>query len=180
MFKFFQKALSLAGCLLVICLAVLVIAVKASGGEPTILNHQFKSVLSGSMEPEFSTGSIISVKLTEDPTGYQKGDVITFIDKDENIVTHRVTEVEQTKQDTIYRTKGDNNDGVDLDPVLSENVIGHYTGFAIPYAGYLLSYAGSKLGSALLLFIPGLILFTSALFTFRGVARDLKSQEKAA
>ena len=34
-------------------LAFVVISSKASGGDPTVMGYQFKSVLSGSMEPTF-------------------------------------------------------------------------------------------------------------------------------
>ena len=39
-----------------------VISSKASGGEPQVFGYQLKTVLSGSMEPAFNTGSIIAVK----------------------------------------------------------------------------------------------------------------------
>ena len=48
------------------------------------MGYQFKSVLSGSMEPTFLTGSIIAIEPTKDGSKYQKGDVITFKEKDEN------------------------------------------------------------------------------------------------
>ena len=53
----------------------------------------------------------------------------------------------------MYETKGDNNNGPDLEPVLAENVIGKYADITVPYAGYALNYANSKAGAALLLII---------------------------
>ena len=44
----------------------------------------------------------------------------------------------------MYETKGDNNNGPDLEPVLAENVIGKYADITVPYAGYALNYANSK------------------------------------
>lgn len=49
------------------------------------MGYQFKSVLSGSMEPTFLTGSIIAIEPTKDGSKYQKGDVITFKEKDEKL-----------------------------------------------------------------------------------------------
>ncbi|MGR9050445.1 signal peptidase I SipW [Halobacillus faecis] len=178
-FNMVRKTVSVIVVGFILCLAVLVLSVKASGGEPTVFNHQFKSVLSGSMEPTFKTGSIITIELTDDGKGYTKGDVLTFIDKNENLVTHRIIEVEETKKDTIYTTKGDNNDGSDVDPVLSQNVVGEYTGFTIPYIGFLINYASSKTGAALLLFIPGAVLFLYAIFSFRKAVEDFKKEHSA-
>ena len=70
MLKVFKKIMSVLTVLVILTLAVVVIAVKASGGEPTILGYQFKTVLSGSMEPTFQTGSIITIKLTEKDQEY--------------------------------------------------------------------------------------------------------------
>ena len=50
----------------------------------------------------------------------------------------------------MYETKGDNNNGPDLEPVLAENVIGKYADITVPY-GYALNYANSKAGAALFL-----------------------------
>ena len=57
----------------------------------------------------------------------------------------------------MYKTKGDNNDAADLEPVLSENVVGEYTGLTIPYLGYFMNIMNSKNG-AFLFIIPGLLL----------------------
>ena len=65
-------------------LAFVVISSKASGGDRTVMGYQFKSVLSGSMEPTFLTGSIIAIEPNKDGSKYQKGDVITFKEKDQN------------------------------------------------------------------------------------------------
>ncbi|MCP3032052.1 signal peptidase I [Halobacillus sp. A1] len=164
---------------IIVCLAVLVISVKASGGEPTIFGYQFKTVLSGSMEPTFDTGSIIAIELTDEGESFNKNDIVTFVDKDENLVTHRVTDIQQTKAETLYTTKGDNNEGADIEPVLSTNIVGKYAGYTIPYAGFLLNYANSKLGSALLLFIPGLLLFSSSILTLRRTLLGFKKEHEA-
>lgn len=155
----------------------LVISTKASGGEPSILGYQLKTVLSGSMEPEFQTGSILAIKETDDPTIYQKGDVITFQTEDENLVTHRITEVKQDGQ--LYVTKGDANDSIDREPVMADNIVGAYTGFTIPYIGYMMAFANTPEGAALLLVVPGvLLLFYSGFMiwqAFRQLDKDKKS-----
>lgn len=139
-----------------------VITTKASGGEPEIFGYQLKTVLSGSMEPEFRTGSVIAVIPGGDMTRFQEGDIITFMERDSILITHRVMEVVHSGEHVMYRTKGDNNSAADSDMVLSENVVAQYTGFTIPYLGYLASFAQSKEGSTLLLIVPGILLLVYA------------------
>ncbi|MFJ7932919.1 signal peptidase I SipW [Sporosarcina sp. NPDC096371] len=145
---------------------VLVFASKASNGEPSLLGYQLKVVLSGSMEPDIQTGSIIAVKLGGDMSRFNKGDVITFRDEEKRLITHRVTEVIQSGDSLSYQTKGDNNDGPDLSPVLPKNVTAEYTGFTVPYVGYALSFMQSKNG-ALVIIGAGFLLLLYSLFTVK-------------
>src|SRR5690625_987252 len=124
--------------------ALFVISVRASGGEPTLLGYQFKTVLSGSMEPEIQTGSIIAVKPVGEMTRFNEGDIVTFRIKEDILVTHRITEV--SKDGKRYITKGDNNGGPDLEPVLAENIVAEYTGLTVPYVGYAAYFSGTKQG----------------------------------
>lgn len=164
---------------IMVFLAFVVISSKASGGDPTVMGYQFKSVLSGSMEPTFLTGSIIAIEPTKDGSKYKKGDVITFKEKGNKIVTHRIVDVKQLNGKVSYETKGDNNNGPDLKPVLSENVIGKYADMTVPYIGYLLSYANSKAGAALLLIIPGVLLLGYSALSIFGALRGIDSEKKS-
>ncbi|MYL45211.1 signal peptidase I [Virgibacillus halodenitrificans] len=158
-----------------IAFMLVVISAKASGGEPQVFGYQFKTVLSGSMEPDIKTGSLIAVESIKDANGLTKGDVITF-KKDENmLVTHRIIEVVKNESGVSYRTKGDNNDGPDLKPVPSENVVATYTGFTIPYVGYFINFAQSKNG-ALLLLIPGFLLLCYSGITIWGALKEIDSK----
>lgn len=151
--------------LLLVFMLFLVISSRAAGGEPEVFGYQLKTVLSGSMEPGIKTGSIIAVKPGGDMTRFKEGDVITFKQDEHILVTHRVTDVIKSGEHTMYKTKGDNNQTEDLNPVLSENVVAEYFGFTIPYVGYFIDFAKSKNGSALLLFLPGLLLIGYAAVT---------------
>ncbi|MEH7459674.1 signal peptidase I [Bacillus sp. JJ1127] len=163
---------------LMVFLAFIVISSKASGGDPTIMGYQFKTVLSGSMEPTFLTGSVIAIEPTKDGSKYQKGDVITFKENETKIVTHRIIDVKNVNGKVMYETKGDNNNGPDLKPVLAENVIGKYQDITVPYVGYLLNYANSKAGAALLLIIPGLFLLGYSAITIFSAIRSIDGDKK--
>lgn len=156
--------------LILIVFLVLITAVvisKASGGEPSFFGYQIKTVLSGSMEPGIQTGSIVAIKPGGDMTRFQKGDVITFLNPDNILITHRVVDAELNSAlgEASYTTKGDNNDAADTTAVSSTNVVGEYTGVTVPYVGYAMSFAVSKAGSVVLMIIPGLLLLLYALYS---------------
>src|SRR5690606_36720958 len=72
---------------------VAVIVSQATEGEWNVFGYQIKTVLSGSMEPVFQTGSIIVIESKDDSTQFQIGDIITFYNSYGVIITHRVKEV---------------------------------------------------------------------------------------
>lgn len=158
-----------------ILMAFLVVSSKASGGEPQAFGYQLKTVLSGSMEPTFQTGSVIAVQPLnlEERKSLNKDDIITFQTSEEILVTHRIIGVQTSGEHVIYETKGDNNNTADMDPVLAENVTAVYTGFTIPYLGYFIDFAQSKEGSAILLIVPGVLLLGYAGFTIFRALREI-------
>ena len=174
-FKVISSLITWVLFLLLIFMVFVVISSKASGGEPQFLGYQLKTVLSGSMEPTFKTGSIIAIKSVDDSTSLKKDDVITFMESEEKLVTHRIIEVVGNGEQTMYKTKGDNNEDPDTNPVLPQNVVGKYSGVTIPYAGYLIDYAKSKNGSALMLILPGLLLI---IYSAVSILKALKEIDK--
>jgi len=163
--------------ILLISVASVVVISKASGGEPQLFGYQLKTVLSGSMEPGIQTGSIISVKLAEDKTSFKEGDVITFFQEENLLITHRITEVVKSGDSILYRTKGDNNNAEDMNPVLSDNVVALYTDFTVPYVGYFINFSQSKNG-ALLLLIPGFLMLIYSAITIWKVLTVIELRPK--
>lgn len=82
----------------------------------TLLGFSFLIVTTGSMEPEIDAGELIIIKISEK---YKEKDIVTFLDQDDFLVTHRIVEL---KENSII-TKGDNNDLVD-EPVVYSSVKG--------------------------------------------------------
>ncbi len=102
---------------------------------------QVFTVLSGSMEPAYHTGSLIYVKKV-DPATIKEGQAITFLLAEDTVATHRVIEVVPDEEDPTvlrFRTKGDANDSPDGGLVHYKNVIGVPV-FTIPYLGYVTNY----------------------------------------
>ncbi len=127
-----KKALKISSSVLVsavVVLAILLVGVKVFG-------LKVYTVLSGSMEPDYPTGSLVYVKAV-DVSELHVGDVITY-KMGSVTVTHRIIELvadEDDPDNVRFRTKGDANDSVD--PLVSfEDVIGEVV-FCIPLLGYL-------------------------------------------
>ncbi|MCM3718508.1 signal peptidase I SipW [Fictibacillus phosphorivorans] len=152
-----------------------VISTKSSGGEPKIFGYQLKTVLSGSMEPTFKTGSIIAVKPLKDTSNLKKSDIVTFLQQDQTMVTHRIIEVIKNGEQTMYQTKGDNNKDVDGQPVLAQNVVAKYSDITVPYLGYFIDFAKSNKGTAMLLIIPGVLLL---IYSAISILRALKELDR--
>lgn len=144
----------------VVVLAVMLVGVRLVG-------LQVFTVLSGSMEPTYHTGSIIYVR-DVDPFKLEEGDVITFLLDEDTVATHRIIEVVPDETDATvvrFRTKGDANDVEDGSLVHYKNVIGSPV-FSIPQMGYFANYIQSPPGTyvaisigavlLLLVFIPDL------------------------
>lgn len=145
-----------------------------------IFGYQLKTVLSGSMEPGIQTGSIIAIEAVdnEESTEFQKDDIITFINDDEQLVTHRIIDVAENESGVTYTTKGDNNDTADTEPVLSSNIVGEYQGFTIPYLGYLVNFAQSPNGILLLMIVPGVFMLLYSGFTIWSTLRKLEKNQR--
>jgi len=150
----------------VLVAAVVVLALLLAGAR--LVGMQVFTVLSGSMEPTYQTGSVIYVKKV-DYTQLQAGDVITYMLDEDTVATHRIVGVVPDEADPTvlrYRTKGDANDAEDGTLVHYKNIIGSPV-FTIPKLGYFASYIQSPpglyvaiSGGALLLllvFLPDLL-----------------------
>lgn len=114
----------------IVILAILLAGVRLVGLTPYV-------VLSGSMEPNYHTGSLIYDKKV-DPFTLKEGDVITFMVSEDTLATHRIVGVvpDEDEPGTIrFRTKGDANDSEDGTLVHYKNVVGT-PAFTIPYLGY--------------------------------------------
>ena len=114
-----------AATLLVTLCGVLFLVLFLLGIKPFI-------VMSGSMEPEIQTGSLVFVD-TRDTENISEGDIIAF-ESGGNAVTHRVKRVENGN----IITKGDANNNTDGEIINQSAVIGK-TIHSIPYVGFVVN-----------------------------------------
>ena len=138
-------------------LATSVIIAAALLFVPVLFGMKPYIVLSGSMEPEIKTGSVVYVNTRKDIDEIKVGDIIAFYSGG-NAVTHRVTRINKNH----IVTKGDANRTDDKEIVTSENYIGK-TEYTIPFIGYALNSLRSPFVIAILIFIVGTHLILTAI-----------------
>lgn len=150
----------------VIVAAAVLLAVLLVGAR--LVGLRTFTVLSGSMEPTYHTGSLIYVKKV-DAANLSEGTVITFMLDENTVATHRIVGVVPDEDEpgvVRYRTKGDANEVEDGSLVHYKNVIGTPV-FSIPKLGYVANYIQHPPGTyvtisvgamvLLLMFLPELI-----------------------
>lgn len=163
MSKTLKKLWSIVGTVLVAAVVILAIALVGV----RLVGIKTYAVVSGSMEPEYPTGSLLYVKGV-DPKELKVGDSITFMLGEDAVATHRIVEIlPDTEQNVLrFRTQGDANDTPDATPVHQENIIGKPI-FSVPLLGYFANYVQNPpgmyiaLGAAALLiifvFVPDMV-----------------------
>lgn len=137
---------------IVVILAILLVGAR-------LIGLQVFTVLSGSMEPTYHTGSLIYVKEV-DPYELEDGDVITFMVSEDTVATHRIVAVVPDEEDATvvrFQTKGDANDAVDGSLVHYKNVIGSPV-FTIPQLGYVANYIQNPPGTYIALSAGAILL----------------------
>lgn len=93
-------------------------------------------IMSNSMLPVFSRGSVVVVQQLRGSMDIQVGDIIQY-EAEHKTITHRVVAIDTAEDDSgdrVFTTKGDNNKSRD-EPVAQSRVIGIVRS-TIPYAGY--------------------------------------------
>lgn len=116
----------------IILIAILLLVISFIAG---FFKYAPISIVSNSMVPVFSRGdSVIIKKIKENEIiNLKKGDIIEY--KLENrFVIHRIIEIVDEKE-SIFITKGDNNNAADTKPVKKDQIVG-LVKFSIPFIGY--------------------------------------------
>ena len=163
--------------ILAVVLAVLLVGVRLVG-------LRTYTVLSGSMEPKYHTGSLIYVK-SVDPLTLKVGDDITFMLDEDTVATHQIIEVLPDEEDSEvvrFRTQGIANEVPDGGTVHCRNVIGTPV-FTIPYLGYVANYIQAPPGKYVAIAAGALLLalvFIPDLFKDDEEKKEKKEKEEKA
>lgn len=145
---------------LIAILAILLAGIRVLGFTPL-------TVLSGSMQPEIPTGSVVYVAKVS-PENIKEGDVISYMLDNETVSTHRVVQILKTEpydnnpSGIKYVVKGDANEKNDERPVMHSNVIGKVS-FHIPALGYVSEFIKNPPGTYIAI-SAGLVLLVLIFF----------------
>ena len=141
-------------------------------------NYKLFSVMSGSMQPSISAGSIVVVLPAN---SYNANDIITFKNDSTNskqkTTTHRVSEIKYVDGEAFYQTKGDANDSADNQLVDQSSIIGKVF-LSAPCAGYLISYVKTLPGLMLIIVIPAAIIIYEEIKKIHKEAKHIIKQKK--
>jgi len=166
--EFIKTAILLV--IVLICVGGFWLALRA------VLRTEFPlhAVVSESMVPTLQVGDLLVVQGVVDASGInaapKTGDVIVFrkpTDPSEFIV-HRAVDKTYREGSWFFKTKGDNNFGLDPWGEVPENyVIGIVVG-RVPLLGYLKIFLGSPWGIALFIILILILLFADYIPLLRG------------
>ena len=140
---------------------------------PITGNYKFLVVQSGSMEPTIKMGAILMTKPTKD---YKIGDIITFKnpEKEQELVSHRIVDLELKNGKTYYTTKGDANEDPDTGKVAKDEVVGKVL-FSVPYLGFAVDFAKRPIGFALIIIVPSVIVIFDEV---KNIWQEIKKKKK--
>lgn len=99
---------------------------------PMPLGYGCLIVLTGSMEPEIKSSSFIIIKKEKE---YNLGDIITYIEDNNYIVTHRIV----NKDKNVFVTKGDNNNFADK-KINSSDILGKVIFSSFLFGIFIIKY----------------------------------------
>ena len=112
-----------------ICVVFIFFSVGFFGVQPTI-------IYSGSMRDSIDVGDIVLISETEIDE-IQVGDIIQYQNQNMSIpVIHRVHEIYEEEDSTLFITKGDANSDPDREPVLPDHIMGKVV-FNVPKLGWI-------------------------------------------
>src|SRR5260221_2790067 len=122
------------------------------------------TVVTGSMQPTVSVGSII---FTKTMNTYHVGDVIAF-QKGDVTISHRIV----TAKNGIYTTKGDANNTPDSTPVTMHDVVGKTIAF-LPAIGKFAYFLKTLPGFLLFIVLPTLLFIG---FHFKHFIKEIEKE----
>ena len=96
-------------------------------------SYQPLAIMSNSMQPVFSRGSLVIVQARTPKMDITVGDIVQY-QGEERTVTHRVVDIDTSRDEQIFYTKGDNSPSVD--PPVRDSQIQGVVRATLPFAGY--------------------------------------------
>ena len=166
--------------ILVSVFVLLSVVLTPAGQVPQVLGYSVFRVMTGSMEPEIRSDSLLVVKKTP-PEEIAPGDVISFFSPDpalEGAVnTHRVVRIEKENGEIRFITKGDANLIEDTYPVEESALVGKAV-FKSYGLGKAVSLLSNPLVFGVIVLLPLLIILLMNLYRAVRIAADIAKKEE--
>jgi signal peptidase len=124
---------------------------------PSSLNIELYTISSDSMKPRLNINDVVIVKKGYESSQYKKGNIITFIREDGEIITHRIERIVERNSVKYYITKGDNNELEDEYTITDNDIIGKVI-YTMPKLGLFMKLLKNKLFFAFCIFCLILII----------------------
>lgn len=121
-----------------------------------LLGHDVFAVRSGSMAPAIGVGALVVVERSG-ANAVAVGDVVSVRLRNDIVLTHRVTSIQDEAGIRYLRTKGDANANVDPWATREEDVLGPVRA-SVPLAGFVLALLSLPIGLAVLFSIVSSLL----------------------
>lgn len=167
-------------CLSIFIVIAAVLFAASKSPNKSMFGFRYYTVLTDSMVPEFSSGDMVFVKVS-DAKGIKTGDVITFNPSSgsDAYLTHRVTEKITNYQGTgvtCFRTKGDANNADDSFLIDEDRVIGKVQ-FHVPKLGVIVRFVQLRWYFILPLIALLFVFFRIMKYYFELKSKDIDDQK---
>ena len=180
--KVFKKVINVIIDLLVICILIVSACIltlsltSQDTGSPNIFGYTLNTIQTASMEPEMYAGDLIIGRTTPDADNYSVGDIVfiqssVYSEEEQTeilaVKCHRIIKTKEQDGETIYLTKGDNNEVSDIETdgwLTSDKILGiyeteGYKGTKIEGLGSVIDFLQSFWGFFFVIVLPMILFF---------------------
>lgn len=164
--KMAKKVIEIIAIILIYNIILIVISSKHNIGFNNIFGYKAYIIKTNSMEPTININDVIITKKVKDDE-IKVHDIITFI-QDGEVITHRITKIDNDDNKIKFTTKGDNNNIEDTFKITYDSIEGKHI-LTIPYLGILVQILQNKI-----IFL--IILLIILIFMFIGIQRQEKKE----
>jgi len=145
-----QKIIEIIAIILIYNIILIAISTEDKVNLINMFGYKSYVIKTNSMEPTINVNDVVINKEIKQEE-LNVGDVITFQYKGE-VITHRITKIDNEADETQYTTKGDNNNIEDTFKITYENIKGKHV-LTIPYLGMVVQLLENKLLFLIILLI---------------------------
>lgn len=154
--KIIKKVMEIIAIILIYNIILIAISSENKISLINIFGYKSFIIKTNSMEPTIDINDvIITKKVQEEEIKVQ--DIITFI-KDNEVITHRITKIENEENIKKYTTKGDNNNIEDSFKITYDNIEGKHI-LTIPNLGVIVKVLENQIIFLIILLIILICMF---------------------